>query len=208
MKFAKKLRQLRQEQGLSQSALAEKVGLSKSSINMYERGEREPGFEIARKIADFFGVDTEYLLGFSPYRNKEEWLSAHPGKETRTVPLLGEIACGQPIFASEEYGQFAELPSGIRADFCLKAKGDSMVGARIMDGDLVFIRSQEQVENGAIAAVIIEDSATLKRVYLDPKKQILSLCAENPLYPPLLYSKEELEQVRILGKAVAFQSEI
>ncbi len=207
--FYQRLRALRQEQKLSQQRLSELLGISKSSINMYERGEREPGFGTVTAMAELFEVDTDYLLGKSPYKNKEEWLSLnHSPSKNRQVPVLGEIACGQPIFANEEYGNYAQLSPGIRADFCLRAKGDSMIGARIKDGDLVFIRRQETVENGTIAAVIVEDTATLKRVYYDPEKQLLSLNAENPHYPPLLYSGAELEQIRILGKAVAFQSEI
>lgn len=209
--FYQRLRALREEQKLSQQRLSELLGISKSSINMYERGEREPGFGTVTAMAELFEVDTDYLLGKSPYKNKEEWLSSHHAPSSpanRLVPVLGEIACGQPIFTNEEYGSYAELSPGVRADFCLRAKGDSMIGARIMDGDLVFIRRQETVENGTIAAVIVEDTATLKRVYYDPEKQLLSLNAENPHYPPLLYSGAELEQIRILGKAVAFQSEI
>ncbi len=208
--FSERLRDLRLEQALSQQGLSDRLGISKSSINMYERGEREPGFQTVTAMADLFGVDTDYLLGSSPYRNKEAWLAAtqHAPTESRRVPLLGEIACGQPIFANEEYGSFAELTPGLRADFCLKAKGDSMIGARIMDGDLVFIRSQDTVENGEIAAVIVEDTATLKRVYYYPTENLLSLNAENPRYAPLIYTGEELDHVRILGKAVGFQSRV
>lgn len=208
--FSKRLKELRNERQISQQALSEQLGVSKSSINMYERGEREPGFQTVSAMAELFEVELDYLMGVSPYKNKEEWLEATHHAETgsRKVPLLGEIACGQPIFANEEYGSFAELTPGIRADFCLKAKGDSMIGARIMDGDLVFIRSQDTVENGEIAAVIVEDTATLKRVYYYPHEGILSLNAENPRYAPLIYTGEELDHVRILGKAVGFQSAI
>lgn len=208
--FSKRLRELRAERSLSQQGLSDRLGISKSSINMYERGEREPGFQTVSALADLFEVDIDYLLGGSPYKNKEEWLEAtrQAASGSRKIPLLGEIACGRPIFANEEYGSFAELSSEVRADFCLKAKGDSMIGARIMDGDLVFIRSQDTVQNGEIAAVIVEDTATLKRVYYYPAEGILSLNAENPRYAPLIYTGEELDHVRILGKAVAFQSSI
>ena len=94
----------------------------------------------------------------------------------------------------------------IDADFCLRAKGESMIGARILDGDLVFIRSQSQVDNGEIAAVLIGDEATLKRIYYYPQQNRLMLNAENPAFAPLIYIGDELEQIKILGKAVAFQS--
>jgi repressor LexA len=122
--------------------------------------------------------------------------------------MLGEIACGAPIFATEERGEFATVEGDLAADFCLRAHGDSMIGARIFDGDIVFIRSQSSVENGEIAAVIIDDEATLKRVYYYPTEGKLILSPENPRYAPLVFIGEELEHIRILGKAVAFQSRI
>ena len=189
MDFSKRLKQLRAQKGLSQNALAQEIGVSKSSINMYERGEREPGFATLQALCALFGVDLDYLMG---------------GEQKMRLPLLGEIACGAPVFAAEEQGVYAE--SAIAADFCLRAKGDSMIGARIAEGDLVFIKKQSAVENGAIAAVVIEDSATLKRDYFDPQANRLTLQAENPRYAPLVYEGAELEQIQILGKAVAFQS--
>ena len=201
--FAIRLRALRQERGLSQQKLSELLHISKSSINMYERGEREPGFETLQALASFFEVDLDYLLGNSPYKNKDQWSRATGNRQR--LPVLGAIACGQPIFANEEREWICADP-GLQADFCLYARGDSMVGARIFDGDLVFIRKQDTVENGAIAAVVIDDSATLKRVYYYPKEGTLSLHAENPQYPPLVYTKEELNRIHIVGKAVAFQS--
>lgn len=191
MTFAKILRQLRLEQGLSQSALAAKVGLSKSSINMYERGEREPGIAALSAFAELFSVDINTLLGAQP--------------APKTIKVLGEIACGEPIFTHQEETLFGGAE---QADFCLRAKGDSMIGARIAEGDLVFIRSQPAVENGEIAAVLIDDTATLKRVYFDPKAQSLELHAENPRYAPLVYRGEELDHIRILGKAIGFCSDL
>ena len=101
-----------------------------------------------------------------------------------------------------------EAGTNIHADFCLKAKGDSMIGARIYDGDIVFIRKQEMVDDGEIAAVLIGDEATLKRVQYNPEENELLLFAENPKYKTMRYTGEELNHIRILGKAVAFQSDI
>ncbi|WP_415931580.1 LexA family protein [Zhenpiania hominis] len=128
--------------------------------------------------------------------------------EIKKVPFLGEIACGEPIFANEERESYVLAGTNINADFCLKARGDSMTGARIYDGDIVFIREQSMVENGEIAAVIIDDEATLKRVYYEKEKNKLYLQAENPKYPPLSYEGEELDHIRILGKAIIFQSDV
>ena len=110
--------------------------------------------------------------------------------------------------ANEEVDLYVEAGANIQADFCLKAKGDSMIGARIYDGDIVFIRKQPMVEDGEIAAAIIDDEATLKRVYYDQEAGVLQLFAENPQYKTMRFSGEELDHIRIIGKAVAFQSDI
>lgn len=216
--FSMRLRELRQSRGLSMQKLSEYIGMSKSSINMYERDEREPGLETLEAIADFFNVDIDYLLGKTNIPNRI--LNSYEDKEnsikfdnilpikTYKIPLLGEIACGKPIFANEDRESYVEVGTNIRADFCLKAKGDSMINARIYDGDIVFIREQPMVDNGEIAAVIIDDEATLKRVYYEKDKSKLVLSPENTKYSPLVYVGSELEDVRILGKAVAFQSDV
>ncbi len=225
-KFNERLKLLRQETGLSQQDFAKQVGLSKSSVNMYERGEREPGLETLEAIADYFNVDMDYLLGKSEHRSKTAWLEGLDKSidleilrsqvkfenlfpiEKKRFPLLGQIACGKPIAANEEKELYVEAGANIDADFCLRAKGDSMIGARIYDGDIVFIMKQEMVDNGEIAAVIIEDEATLKRVNYYPEKDLLILKAENSQYEDLVYTGEQLNHIIILGKAVAFQSDI
>lgn len=124
------------------------------------------------------------------------------------ILLLGKIACGEPIWANEDRENYIMAGSSVKADFCLVCEGDSMINARILDGDIVFIRQQNMVENGEIAAVIIEDSVTLKRVYYYPEQSKIILQAENPKYQPFIYSNEELNSIRILGKAVEFQSKV
>ena len=147
--------------------------------------------------AEFFADDSDLfnISGIFPVRR-------------RLVPMLGEIAFGVPVYAEEQKECYALMDEELEADFCLRAKGDSMIGARIHDGDVVFVRSQPMVENGEIGVVVIEDEATLKRVYYYPDKQKLILVPENKAYEPLVYLGDELETIRILGKAVAFQSKI
>lgn len=120
------------------------------------------------------------------------------------VPLVGTIACGTPTLAEENIEEYIKMDTRIKADFCLRCSGSSMINARIFDGDIVFIREQPDVENGEIAAVSINNEATLKRVYKYPSR--LELRAENPTFTPLNYEGEELKNIRILGKAVAFIS--
>ena len=180
------------------------LGVSRQTVFRYESGaiENVPR-EKLRKMASLFEISEATLLGFEDGRYLRTELMPIGGA---LVPMLGEIACGEPIYASEESGRFVLADARLGADFCLRAKGDSMIGARIQDGDIVFVHAQESVDNGDIGVVIISEEATLKRVYFYPEEEKLILAAENPAYPPLVYLGSELEEIRILGKAIAFQS--
>lgn len=127
-----------------------------------------------------------------------------PLPKIKKVPLLGSIACGEPILAEQNIEDYIDIESAITADFALRCKGDSMIGARISDGDIVFIRQQPDVDDGEIAAVLIENEATLKRVFKIGSR--LQLRAENISYPPMEFEGAQLSNVRILGKAVGFLS--
>ena len=208
--FSERLKSLRSEKGWSQQRLADELNLSKSSINMYERGEREPGFETMEAIADTFNVDMDYLYGRTDIKIAEpiQFTSAAvpPGFEPlpRMVkkPLIGDIACGQPITAEQNIADYVDVPESVHCDFCLRCHGNSMVDAGIQDNDVVYIRAQPEVEDGEIAAVRIGGEATLKRVYYDG--QSLTLMPANSSYRPKTYSGHELENIRIEGKAVGF----
>ena len=164
--------------------------------NLNERIKKEKDFrQLIMRISHLNPQQIESDLGIMPVA-------------TKRFPVLGDIACGKPIMANEEKELYVEAGTTIDADFCLRAKGDSMIGARIYDGDIVFIRKQEMVDNGDIAAVIIEDEASLKRVNYFPEKNLLILKAENAKYEDMVYTGEELNHIRILGRAVAFQSDI
>lgn len=126
----------------------------------------------------------------------------------RRLPMLGNVACGEPIFADESHESYVDADSDTDADFCLTAKGDSMINARIFDGDVLFVKSQPTVENGEIAVVLIEDEATVKRVYYDKENNVITLAPENPVYKPMRYEGAALDQIRILGKVVSGQYKI
>lgn len=220
-KFNSRLRELRTNRGMTQQNLADALRISKSSVNMYERGEREPGIDMLENIADYFNVDIDYLTGKSDIPNKSLEISNKPIDNLtilmnnydnispirlKKFPMLGEIACGEPIWCDEDKESYVMADMDINADFCLTAKGDSMINARINDGDIVFIREMPIVENGEIAAVVVDNEATLKRVYYYPDKNKLVLNPENPAFEPLVYVNEELDTIRILGKAVYFMS--
>lgn len=213
MTVGEKIREARLKKGYTQTELAELLGYkSRSSINKIEVEGRDIPRSSVIKFAKALDVTPAYLMGWEDEPKPEQSLydrfdNLHPVKLKR-FPLLGEIACGEPIYAEEDHESYVSADADIRADFCLKAKGDSMINADICDGDVVFIRQQDMVENGEIAAVIIEDEATLKRVYYDRENNRLQLIAENPRYAPLVYTGEELNYIRILGKAVTLMREL
>ena len=199
------LRRLRKERRLTLEELADAVGTSRQTIHRYENGtiSNIPSEKI-ELLASALGTTPAALMGWEEdIITRFDNISA---PKTKQIPVLGEIACGVPIYAREEHGAYVSVEYGMDADFCLTAHGDSMTGARIYDGDTVFIRAQDSVDNGEIAAVIIDDEATLKRVYYFPEDEKLILAPENPRYAPLVFVGRELESIKILGKAVAFQS--
>ena len=200
-----KLKELRKQAGLTLDELAERVGTSKQTIHRYENGTiTNVPPEKVESLAVALGTTPQELMGWED-EPTVSYKNVMP-LSVKQLPMLGEIACGMPIYAEQTHESFINVADQLDADFCLKAHGDSMIGARIHDGDVVFIRSQSAVENGEIAAVIINDEATLKRVYYYPTEGKLVLSPENPRYAPLVYVGRELESVKIIGKAVAFQS--
>ncbi len=211
---AKRIKKAIEDRGLSYVELSKLTGISKSSLQRYASGEttRIPIGNI-ELIAKCTGVTARYLMGWEDEPNETDQIAELINKydnissvKMKRFPLLGEIACGEPIFAQEDKENFIMADMDINADFCLTAHGDSMINARIHDGDIVFIKQMPIVDNGDIAAVIIDDEATLKRVYYYPQKNKLVLSPENPKYEPFVYVNEELDQIHILGKAVYFMS--
>lgn len=202
MNVGEEIKRQREKKGYSAEALARRLGVSRQTVYRYESGAianipREKLF----RLAEALDVPPSLLAGYGGV-GREDVLSTH------AVPLLGEIACGAPVYADGGTRGFALMGGEEAADFCLRARGDSMTGARIFDGDLVFVHAQSSVDNGEIGAVVIGDEATLKRIYYYPEQQKLILVPENAAYEPLVYIGEELEGIKILGKAVAFQSAV
>lgn len=209
--LGKRLKSCRERANESLELIGELVGVHKTTVMRWENGEtKKIGLDTIDRLASHFGVSSAWLAGkdVPMYRPGFEGMPDNiiPLPQTKKVPLLGAIACGEPILAVENINKYVEMPETVHGTFALKCKGDSMINARIFDGDIVYIREQPDVENGEIAAVLIGDEATLKRVYKTPSKVVLR--PENPMYDDMTYSKEELNQIRILGKAVAFLSAV
>ena len=169
------IKQRRIELGLTMADVAQSVGVSEATISRWESGDianmkRDKIVSLAKALH----VSPSFIMGWDEPETEDivssnKYNNVFPIK-THKIPLLGDIACGEPIFASEDKESYVLAGTDIRADFCLRACGDSMINARIYDGDIVFIREQPMVEKGEIAAVIINDEATLKRVYYYPEQ--------------------------------------
>lgn len=210
MELREVLAKLKTENGLTTDTLSRLSGVPKGTLNKLLNGEtRNPTGATLKKIADALNCPVELFYArpanvnayLATLKNAEDVVPLH----RRAVPLLGEIAAGVPILA-EETAELVYCDDSLRCDCALRVRGDSMVGARIHDGDLVFLRLQDDVDDGEIAAVVLDDEATLKRVY--HIKNGLQLIPENPKYPPMVFTLDECTSIRIVGKAVGFQSQL
>lgn len=211
------------------------ISLLEKNRNPKTGKEITPSIDVIKKVSDAIGKDFDEVFSsiesttkivipkipleiFDTRKAEEAFIknavnileNTFPLPKTKKVPLLGTIACGEPILATENIEAYVDVDSGVHADFALHCQGDSMINARIMDGDIVYIRKQDTVENGEIAAVLMDDctenNATLKRVYVSKDK--IRLCAENPNYQDMIFFEDDMNKVRIIGKAIAFLSTV
>ena len=198
------LKTRRRELGLTLAQIADRMDVTEATVQRWESGNiKSVRHEKIAKLAEILQISPASLMGWEESPVPDNII---PVPEMRQIPLIGTIACGQPILAEEHIESYVDVPRSIKADYALTCKGDSMINARIFPGDIVYIRQQEQVENGEIAAILIDNEATLKRVHLYDDHIVLE--PENPQYRPISYWGEEMNSLRILGKAVAFTSSI
>lgn len=204
-----RIRQVRQERDVTQQELADYIGVSKQAVYKYENNivTNIPTDKVDA-IAKRLKVSPAYLMGWEEQPTPKPTSPApippgfEPMPKMKKIPLIGSIACGDPITAEQNIEKMVDVPENIRCDFSLTCHGDSMVDAGIHDKDVVYIRIQPEVENGEIAAVRIDGEATLKRVYYNPGT--LTLMPANPAYAPMVYTGSQLEEVHIEGKAVGW----
>lgn len=200
IEVAKRIEKIAEEKGISGAELARRVGTDRSTITRYYKGTRKISMEELPKFAEVLEVDVIELLFGSEIKN-----ISTISEEKIAIPVLGKIACGEPILAKENiesyiYKPVDSLPSG--EIFALQAKGDSMEPT-IPDGAIVLLRAQPEVENGQIAAVLVngDEEATLKRIRKE--NGFIWLVPDNP--------KHELKQItedypaRIIGKAISYE---
>lgn len=191
-----RISELRTQMGITMKEAAARLGMPYTTYVNYEKGTREPNSETLIQLARFFGTTIDNLLG------KTDALippGFQPMPEMSAVPLVGRIACGTPILAEQNIEASIGVPALWRADFALTCHGNSMA-AMIQDGDIVCIRKQPEVENGEIAAVRIGEEATLKRFYRQGDTVMLQ--AENPAFSPLVYTRDQLNEITIEGRVV------
>ena len=207
MSIAENIKRIRLEHGLSQAELGKIAGVSDKAVSTWELGIKVPRMGAVEKMATYFGIAKSVIVDdMQPAYMSTSPTPIPPGfmpmPKMKKVPLIGAIACGDPITALQNREGDVDVPEDVRCDFALKCHGDSMVGAGIHDGDVVYIHIQPEVENGEIAAVRIGDEATLKRVYYSG--DTLTLMPANAAFAPMVYTGETLNEVHIEGKAVGY----
>lgn len=198
----------------SQQQLADKTGVNKASISQYVNGKNVPSNLTAKKLCAPFNINPAWIMGFDvpkqEYIEQNEDLSRYgirPIKPFR-LPVLASVSCGELKYAAEDIDGYVDADASFTADFCLIADGDSMINTGIDTGTIVFIRKQDTLENGEIGVVLYEDDATLKRVFYYPEQNMLILRPENPKYKDMVFTDSQLNEIRILGKAVYFQKKV
>lgn len=213
MKLGDLIRSYRESHDISQRQFALRCDLSNGYISILEKGINPntqrpvtPTIPQLKKLADGMGMTLSELFENVDDMPIDFGGNIIPMPEMRKIPLLGRIACGAPILAEEHIEEYIDIPKNIHADFALTCQGDSMINARIFDGDIVYIRQQDTVESGEIAAILIDNDATLKRIRIYDDH--ISLEPENPQYRPIVLWGEDMNTVRILGKAIAFTSAV
>jgi repressor LexA len=211
--FASRLSQALEARGMKAADLSKKTKVAEGTISCYINGRYEAKQNRVQVFAEALNVNPAWLMGYDVPMETESRHSVAPASrpippgfepmpKMKKVPLIGAIACGDPITAIENRDGEIDAPEDMNCDFALRCKGNSMIGAGIHDGDAVYIHIQPEVENGEIAAVRIGDEATLKRVYLH--SDYIELRPENSAYESIIRRREEMNDVHIEGKAVGY----
>lgn len=209
LELYKNIKRRRQQLKMTQTDLALKMGYAdKSMIAKIEKGNVDLPQSKILAFANVLETTPGELMGWDYEAEPTETVDNIYKLDKIKLPFLGKVACGEPIFADEDRESYIMIGTDIKADFCLQCQGDSMINARIHDGDIVFVKKTDIVENGAIAVVIIDDEATLKRFFYYREQNLVILKPENPKYQDIILTGEQLEQVKVIGRAVAFQSDV
>ena len=195
--IAKNLKRLMDDRELSNVELSEIIGVSESTVGKWLLEKSIPRMGAIEKLASYFHINKSDLLE-DRSNAKEVKLDIEP----RKIPILGKIAAGTPILAVENHEDYFDTSEFINADFALQIQGDSMIGSRIYDGDIVFLRKQSYIENGQIGAFLIDGEATLK--IFNKQNNTVMLLSSNPSYSPIVLNPDR--ENLILGKLIGVYS--
>ena len=202
MEFKDKVKSRRLELGLTLEDVANRMGVSAPTIQRYESGEiQNMRRDKVKKLADALDISPAYLMGWDDSEKSEITTTNKPIIKTKLIPLVGTVACGNPIYAEENIQEYITVDAGDKVDFALHAKGDSMNNCKIDDGDIVYVRQQPIVNNGEIALVLVDDSATIKRFYDYGDKIVLRPDSTNPHHKEQIYDKNNYN-VLVQGKII------
>lgn len=207
IEIGNRIAERRTQLGLTMDDVAQKIGVAKSTIQRYEKGQiQKIKLPVIESIASALSVNPDWLIGNTDNPKPKVAYNSQilPLPRMKEWKVIGGTACGSPIF-KEIDNETILAPADIDADCVFRCVGDSMINARIFDGDIVFVKSGEYVEDGQIAVVRIGEEYTLKRIYRRP--DCLELRAENPMYPTQIIRGEQ-ENAEIVGKAVQFLSRV
>ena len=197
---------------MTAAELSRLSGIDEGTLSNYKKGKYEPKQRKLEAIANALNVSIPWLMGADvPMQREKASDTSLPGVMPlpRFVkkPRLGVISCGEPIATEENFDGYDDVPENVNCDFTLKCEGDSMIGARIHDGDIVYIKQQSTAEYGQIAAVLVDGCETLlKKIYINDDNVVLQ--AANPEYPPITFYKEDMNRISVIGVAVGFYSRI
>lgn len=198
-----RMKELREQKNISMKEAAACVGLPYTTYVGYEKGDREPNSEMLIKIASFYSVSVDYLIGRD---NNDNTIS---NKQKHLIPVLGDVPAGIPIDAVTniiDYEEISEEMACAGEYFALRIRGDSME-PRFKEGDVVIVRKQEAVDNGQVAVVMVNgNDATVKKFYKTAAG--VMLVGNNPTFTPLNYTPEQVEQlpVRVIGRVVELRA--
>ena len=201
-----RIKELREMAGKQQKVLAIDLGVSQPTVSDWESGRKVPSAKSTSKLADYFQVPIDYLLGRESVTDGPP-APSRPG--SKWIPVLGRVAAGTPIEAVEDILDYEEIDAKTAASgehFALQIKGQSME-PRIKDGDVVIVRKQDGCDSGDVAVVLVNgDEATVKRIKKEPGG--IMLIPNNPAYEPKFYSNEEIESlpIKIVGKVVELRA--
>lgn len=204
MDIGERIKMLRTQQGLTLEEVGTRVGVGKSTVRKWESGQiANMRRDKIALLAKALNVTPAYLMGWDEPSPASRPLPAGllPVVKRR-IPILGHVAAGVPIMAEREYEEYEDDTYGLSCDYVLRVEGDSME-PRVMNGDIVYVRQQPDVDDGQIAVVGVDDSVTLKVVYHLPNG--LQLVSLNPKYKPMIYTQSNTDYLAIIGLAVAYK---